>query len=271
MPSSGGQSVDSKPGVARIWARLPVSVANMADLRKDWPDSRRRHAAARGTDVAPAPAALHQAGVSNHLLARALLQRVFQFKGKEVPSDAKVPKIHGAKAADLQKLADDKAHDYGAITDAGSVAAAMQVYEARHRVVAKLPPLDETYAGYRTVWNDDAFAERDDQTVRATFQLDSMQGKHDSAFAADKDARKKAGGQQMPPQSDYAALAQRVPAALARERLDQIFNRAARVPLDFSVQREVQEDGYHYEISARWAPLDEGLHLLVYYHCYPPY
>ena len=224
---------------------------------------------------------MYQAGVSNHLLARALstgnppagaaLQRVFQFNGKQVPRDAKVPRIHGVKATDLQKLAEDDAHDYGAITDAGSVAAAMQVYEARHRVVVALAPLDETYAGYRTVWNDDAFAEHNEQTVRATFQLDSMQGKHDSAFAADKDARKKAGGQQMPPQSDYATLAQGVPADLARERLDQIFSRAARVALDFSVQREVQDDGYHYEISARWAPLDEGLHLLVYYHCYPPY
>ena len=194
----------------------------MADLRRDWPESRRRCAAARGTDVARTPAGVYQAGVSNHLLARALstgnppagaaLQRVFQFNGKQVPRDAKVPRIHGVKAADLQKLAEDDAHDYGAITDAGSVAAAMQVYEARHRVVVALAPLDETYAGYRTVWNDDAFAEHNEQTVRATFQLDSMQGEHDSAFAADKDARKKAGGQQMPPQSDYATLAQGVPA-----------------------------------------------------------
>lgn len=97
-----------------------------------------------------------------------------------------------------------------------------------------------------------------------------MQGKHDAAFASGKDARKKAGGEQMPPGSDYRALAQGVPAELTRERLDEIFAKAARVPLDFSVQMVLQDDGYHYEISAMWAPVDEGRHLLVYYHCYPP-
>jgi hypothetical protein len=220
------------------------------------------------------------AGVSNHLLARALstgnppasatLQRFFQFKGKEVPSEVKVPRIHGASPTDLQKLADDKKNDYGPITDAASVAAAIEQYEANNRVVVALPALDEIYAGYRTVWNDDAFAEHEELPVQATFQLDSMQGKHDAAFASGKDARKKTGGQQMPSGSDYAALAQGVPAALTRERLDQIFAKAARAPLDFSVQAIRQDDGYHYEISAMWAPRDEGRHLLVYYHCYPP-
>lgn len=219
------------------------------------------------------------AGVSNHLLARALstgnppagatLQRVFQFRGKQVPGKAKVPKIHGVSATDLQKLADDE-HDYGAITDATSVAAAMQVYEENHRVVVAPLPLDEMYAGYRTVWNDDAFAEHAGLRVRATFQLDSMQGKHDAEFASDKDARKKSGGQQMPPRSDYETLAQGVPADLTRQRSARIFEKPAREPLNFSVQKVRQADGYHYEISAMWAPLDEGRHLLVYYHCYPP-
>jgi hypothetical protein len=219
------------------------------------------------------------AGVSNHLLARALsaanppsgatLQRFFQFKGKQVPRDAKVPRIHGVSGTDLQKLAEDK-HDYGAITDAGSVAAAMKVYATNNTVVEAPPALDEIYAGYKTVWNDDAFAEHDGKSVRATFQLDSMQGKHDAEFASDKDARKKAGGQQMPEGSDYESLAQGVPADLTRERLDEIFANATRAKLDFAVQKNVQSDGYQYEISAMWAPLDEGLHLLVYYHCYPP-
>jgi hypothetical protein len=251
----------------------------MGDLRRDGPESRRR-AAAQDPDAAPAPAHTVPAGVSNQLLARALstsnppagamLQRVFQFKGKQIPGEAKVPRIHGVSPTDLQKLADDE-RDYGAITDARSVAAAMEVYERNHTVVEAPLPLDEMYAGYRTVWTDNAFAEHEGLSVRATFQLDSMQGKHDAEFASDKDARKKSGGQQMPPGSDYEALAQGVPAELARDRLDQIFENPARAPLNFSVQKIRQWDGYHYEISAMWAPLDEGrLHLLVYYHCYPP-
>ena len=76
------------------------------------------------SDVAPAPAHMVPAAVSNHLLARALstgspsasatLQRVFKFKGKQVPVETKVPRIHGVSPTDLQKLADDE-HDYGAI------------------------------------------------------------------------------------------------------------------------------------------------------------
>lgn len=251
----------------------------MGVLRTDGPESRRR-AAARDPEAAPAPGHIFPAGVSNHLLARALstgnppagatLQRVFKFKGKEVPREAKVPTIHGVSAIDLQNLAKDD-HDYGTITTAASVQTAMGEYRRRHTVVEAPLALDEMHKGYKTVWTDDAFTEHNELSVRATFQLDSMQGKHDGKFASeDKDARKKTGGQQMPPDSDYEALAQGVPAALTRARLDDIWAKAARQPLNFSVQKFVQDDGFQYEISAMWAPVDDGLHLLVYYHCYPP-
>jgi hypothetical protein len=251
----------------------------MGDLRAEGPKSRRR-AAARHPDAAPAPARTVPAGVSNHLLARVLstgnppagatLQRVFQYKGKEVNDKSKMPTIHGAKAADLQKLAGDKKHDYGAITDAPSVAAAILQYATNNTVVVAPLALDEMYVGNVTVWNDDAFAQHTGQPVRATFQLDTGQGKHDAAFASGKDARKKTGGQQMPADTDYETLAQGVPAALTTARLTQIFAKAARETLDFAVQGTLQDDGYHYEISAMWTPLTVGRHILVYYHCYPP-
>ena len=253
----------------------------MGDLRTDVRESWRRRAAAPEPEAAPAPAHIGLAGVSNHLLARALstgnppagamLQRSFQYKRTQVSGKDKMPRIHGVKEADLKKLAEDDEHDYGTITDAASVALAMEKYRANHPVVVAQVALDQIYAGYRTVWNDDEFAEHEGQSVRATFQLDSMQGKHDAEFASDKDARKKSGGQQMPEGSDYPTLAQDVPAELTRRRLNQIFAQAARAPLNFSVQKIRQSDGYHYEISAMWAPLGEGRHLLVYYHCYPPY
>jgi hypothetical protein len=231
-------------------------------------------------DLAATPPHVGLAGVSNHLLARVLstgtppagpiLQRVFHYKGKEVPTEANVPRIHGVKDADLQKLAKDK-HDYGTITDAASVAAAMVVYTTNNTVVQAPPPLDETYKGNKTVWDAPEFANYLGQSVRATFQLDAGQGKHDDGFAAaDKDARKESGGQKMPPGTDYESLAQGVPAALATARLTQIFANPARVKFDFSVQKKVQADGLQYEISAMWAPLAAGRHLLVFYHCYPP-
>jgi hypothetical protein len=249
---------------------------SMRAVHADGPESQRR-AAARGGDAAPTPQIV-PAGVSNHLLARALstgnasatLQRFFQYKGKRVSGDAKMPNIHGASAGDLQKLAKDGEHDYGAITDAASVTAAMQIYSANHQPVADTTPLPELFTGNRTVWTDDAFDQRQGQPVRATFQLDSMQGKHDDEFATGKDARKKGGGEKMPAGTDYAALAQEVPAELARERLGRIFGNGERKGFDFSVQKEIQADGLQYEMSAMWAREAGGFRLLVYYHCYPP-
>lgn len=130
----------------------------MGDLRTEGPDSRRRRrAAARDVEAAEVPAHLLPAGVSNHLLARALstrnppagatLQRFFQYKGKQVPGEAKVPTIFKASPADVQMLADDKKNDYGPITDAKSVADAMVRYREKNTVVKALPALDQIYAG----------------------------------------------------------------------------------------------------------------------------
>lgn len=249
----------------------------MGDLRVYGAGSRRRPASPASRRSLAAGGL--PAGVPNHLLARSLtsasppagpvLQRVFKVKKTEYRGDDKLPTIHGASRTDLQKLAQDD-FDYGTLTDKGSVAAAMARYEERHRAASAPPPLDQIYAGYRTVWQDEAFADHDGSVVRATFQLDAMQGKHDVAFAADKDARKKAGGTKMPAGTDYPSLAQGVPAELTRARLAQIFAKKPRVGFDFSVQKAIQDDGYQYEISAMWEPVDDGIHLLVYYHCYPP-
>jgi hypothetical protein len=252
----------------------------MRDLRTDGPEARRR-AAAREAEAANGPEHMVLAGVSNHLLARALstgnspagatLQRYFTHKRNVIDDKAKLPTIHGASANDLKKLADDTVNDYGAILDKDSVVAAMKKYEANHTVVAPVLALDESMTGHLTVWNDDAFALHAGQPVRATFQLDWNQGKHDTQFApSEGDPRHKAGGQKMPPGSDYATLAQGVPAELAKARLTQIFAKAAGTKLDFSVQKKIQADGLQYEMSAKWAPLAAGRHVLVYYHCYPP-
>lgn len=278
LPSRGGNPFEFRYGYSSGRWR-PLASPHMPDLRTNGSKSRQR-AVARNPEAVPASPHTLPEGVSNHLLARALLtgnpsvgatlQRFFQYNDKKVPP-AKVPRIHSASGTDLKKLADDKDHDYGAITDAASVAAAMERYTQNHTFVETPPELDEMFTGNRTVWDDAAFAEHDELPVRATFQLDSGQGKHDETFAAsDKGARKKAGGQKMPSGTDYRTLAQGVPADLTRDRLDQIFANPVRTKLDFSVQKSIQADGYQYEISAMWAPLDGGWHVLVYYHCYPP-
>jgi len=236
----------------------------------------RANAAPAGIAVAPpdrfAPSdqLLARARSTGYPPAGATLQRKFTFKKKEYSRGDKMPAIHSVSPSDLQQLADDE-YDYGTITNAGSVTLALATYRTRHPVVVTQTALDQLYAGYRTVWNDNAFAEHDGKPVRVTFQLDSGQGKHDEQFASDKDARKKSGGQQMPWGSNYAELAQDVPAKLTRDRLNQIFAKREREALDYSVQRTAQSDGFHYEISARWASVSEGRHILVYYHCYPPY
>jgi len=250
----------------------------MGVSRTDRPERRRGDASPRDPEALPAPELSNLGAVSSHLLARALaggsppagamLQRDFKYKGKDVPP-AKLPSIHGVKAADLQKLAADK-HPYGDITDPEALTAALESYAERNTVAKVLPALDQVYAGYQTVWTNEEFAEHDGQTVRAIFQLDAMQGKHDAKFAGDKDARKKGGGEQMPEDSDYETLAQGVPADLTTERLTDIFAKRARTPLDFSVQKVLQWDGFHYEISAVWDRRGEGIDLVVYYHCYPP-
>ena len=238
---------------------LQRSAGNAAVARALAGPERRGRAAARDADA------------MENQPAGATLQRYFQFNGKEVTSKVKVPTIHGASATDLQKLADDKTNDYGPITDAASVTAAMLKYQANNRVVEQVLPLDEDFAGNQTVWNNNAFAVHAKQPVRATFQLDWNQGKHDTGFKPpDGNVRHKTGGAKMPPGSDYATLAQGVPAALAKARLTQIFAKAPREPFDFRVQKNVQADGLQYEISAQWAPLETGRHVLVYYHCYPP-
>ena len=250
----------------------------MGVSRTDRPDRRRGDATPRDPEPLPAPELSNLGAVSNHLLASALagasppagamLQRIFKYKDKDVPP-AKLPSIYGVKEADLKKLAADP-HPYGDITDPALRTAALDLCAQKNAVAKVLPPLDQVYAGYQTVWTNEEFTEHDGQTVRAIFQLDAMQGKHDAKFAGDKDARKKGGGEQMPEDSDYETLAQGVPADLTTERLADIFAKRPRTPLDFSVQKVRQWDGYHYEISAAWDRRGEDIDLVVYYHCYPP-
>jgi hypothetical protein len=236
----------------------------MGDSRIDVPPARRR-APARGEIPEASEARAIPAGVSNHLLAR-----VFQYKGTtyDRENSAKPPKIHGAKPGDLTKLAADD-RDYGELGTKAKVDEAMVAYAAGHRAAAVATPLDAIYTGNRTVL-DDVELDHASGPVRATFQLDAMQGKHDVEFASGKDARKKKGGEKMPEGTDYAALAGVVPLELTTARLDDIFAKGERQALNFSVQKTVQGDGFQYEISAMWATTDEGRHVLVFYHCYPP-
>lgn len=249
----------------------------MGGLRAHGASSRPRRTSA--DSVRPPSAEALPAGVPNHLLARLLsstppavatIQRTFTHKKKKIPEEAKVPTIHGVSKLDLEKLANDKEYDYGEIKDRATFDAALAVYTERHRTAETVLPLDQSYAGYRTVSDDVSFAEFEGAPVRATFQLDSMQGKHDVQFASGPDARKKSGGSLMPRDTDYETLAQGVPAELTRARLGEIFATPERAAYNYSVQRAVQDDGYQYEISARWAATDAGRHVLVFYHCYPP-
>jgi hypothetical protein len=207
-----------------------------------------------------------------------LLQRTFTQQGKRRNATtygpgSELPKIQGVKPAELRLLADD-GHDYGAIEDKNAFALAWALYQTRHTKQVEVLPLDEEQDGNVTLLDlpavdQTAFA----GTVRMTFQLDWLQGKHDQPFMLENSSRapRKSGENQMRQSlGEYQGLARGAPQALAQARLAQIFAKRERVPLDFSVMDTKQSDDLYYEISATWATVGPAArHVLVYYHCFP--
>ena len=207
-------------------------------------------------------------------LQRAVLQRVFQHKGRKQKAatfgkGSTPPNIQGAKTADLQKLADDD-HDYGAIEKKSDVDAALLVYATNHPVVVVKTPLDEAQLGNVTVLDVPAFS----RNTRVTFQVDWLQGKHDQPFMraeSDVAPRGMDGTQMRRSLEQYADLARGVPTALARQHMARILAKGEEVAHDFSIMGTKQSDGLYYEISGKWQSLGgNNRHVLIYYHCFPP-
>jgi hypothetical protein len=226
-----------------------------------------RAAAAVPTDPLSIAAPARPADVSGRL------QRSFEHQGKKriaatIGKGADLPRIQGAKEADLRKLADDD-HDYGALESKDDVDAALVTYATKHPVVVTKTPLEEQQGGNVTVLDVPNFR----RNARATFQLDWLQGKHDQPFMREHSSlkpRKSDGSQMRLTLDQYAALARGVPSQLTGERMTKILAKPEEVALDFSVMDSKQSDGYYYEISAKWQNLG-GVrrHVLVYYHCFP--
>jgi hypothetical protein len=134
-----------------------------------------RAAASAALDPLPAGPRMPLVGAAQ--AAPGSLQRVFSHKGRKQKAasfgkDDAMPTIQGASKGDLLKLATDE-HDYGQLENKAEVAEAMTEYARRHPVVAEKTPLDESQVGNVTVLEVPAFR----RNLRATFQLDWLQGK----------------------------------------------------------------------------------------------
>ena len=208
-----------------------------------------------------------------------VVQRSFQHKGKKKkaetcgPKSVVLPTIHGVSAVNLKALADDQ-HDYGVIENKQGFDLAWAVYQQRHQRQAEVVPLDQEQVGNVTVLDEEEVGQvLFPGTVRMTFQLDWLQGKHDTPFMQANSTvtpRTMQDTQMRLSLDQYSRLAGVVPMALAMAQLGAIFAKQERTPLNFSVMGAKQADDLYYEISAVWATTGPAeRHVLVYYHCFP--
>jgi hypothetical protein len=183
-------------------------------------------------------------------------------------TSAKLPKIHGISSKDIENLAQSD-EDFGELRDKSDFTESIEKMSAVIKKTAKVPLADK-FAGHHTVGSfTRAWVFRDKDSVDITCQLDWGQGKHDSKYSG-KDGRTKSGGEQVPEGFDYEGSAETTVLPLLQSKLDQLATKGEQEPLNFAVQMKQQSDGLHYEISAAWEVLDDSIHILVYYHCYPP-
>lgn len=219
--------------------------------------------------------ASHRVGRLRGLQAAAdarTLQGVFS-KNRSVydASSKKLPSIHGVKPADLEKLARSDV-DFGELKGKPDVETALMKWQEAQAPVAEAKvPLVDSGKSFKVVaaFPGHGLEFKDAETVDVTCSLDWGQGKHDPTVAGG--ARKKGGGTRVREGWDYAGSAKEVVLGLLAARAEDLGRLPEQEGLDFSIQKEVQSDGLHYEISAAWEVKPKGgYHVLVYYHCYPP-